>query len=119
MATYAECQHHIGNWVQFRTPWGMHQGIISAVNPRAVLVRVPRQYAPALASHQGAEPSLSDEQRLDLALTGGGFPGYRRGFAGPGYAGRGWGYPGWGAWAGGWWLWWLAFATFFLLAFLF
>lgn len=106
MCTMGECNKSMGQWVQFRTRWGSHRGVVEAVNDRAVLMRVPRQYAPmGLVSHEQS----SEEQRLDIALAEwGGYGGYR---------GR-WGYPGYGAWRAGYWWWWLAFASIFLLALL-
>ncbi|WP_157071266.1 hypothetical protein [Alicyclobacillus acidiphilus] len=109
MCTRAECMAKMGQWVQFRTQWGTHRGIISGVNNQAVLVRVPRQYAPVGLATAAKDPSQSDEARLDLALAGYGYGPYRY---------RGWGYPGNGWWYGGWWWWWLAFAWVFALAFL-
>lgn len=99
--------NNLGQWATFQTPWGSHRGIVTDVNNRAVLMRVPRRYAPGgLATHQ--DKGKSDEEKLDLALTWGYAGGYGRGY-GYGYGGR-WGYPGYGAWGGGWWWWWLAFA---------
>lgn len=110
MCRQCDAQRAVGNWVQFRTQWGAHRGIVEQVNPRAVLVRVPRQYAPAgLAT--GVQSGQTDEEKLDLVLA------YGYGRYGAGY-GRRWGYPGYGAWGGGWWWWWLAFAWIFALAFL-
>jgi len=115
MCTMDQCQNNVGNWVQFRTPWGAHRGMIQSVNSRGVLMKVPGQYAPVgLATYQGAT-NASDEEKLDIALAYGGYPGY--GAPGgygprPGYPGYGVrpGYPGHGYWARGWWWWWLAFA---------
>lgn len=125
MCTRMDCVNHMGKWVNFRTQWGMHRGIVSGINDRAVLVRVPRQYAPAGLVSQAQTVDESDEAKLNLVLASwGGYgigPGYGGGGYGPGYgayAGRGWGYPGYGAWYGGWWWWWLAFAAIFALAFL-
>ncbi len=105
----------MGKWVNFQTQWGTHRGIVSGVNDRAVLIRVPRTYAPVgLASHSPTFVN-DDETKLDLALAQWG------GYGQPGngaVAGRRWGYPGYGGWYGGWWLWWLAFAWIFWLAFL-
>jgi hypothetical protein len=114
MCTQGQCMRHMGQWVQFRTPWGMHRGIISEVNNRGVLVRVPRQYAPVSLAYHTHE-NKSDEEKLDVALAGVGYGGYPGAYGG--YGGR-WGYPGAGRWYGGWWLWWLAFAWIFWLAFL-
>ncbi|MCL6452127.1 MAG: hypothetical protein K6T78_00695 [Alicyclobacillus sp.] len=111
MCRRCDAEKALGQWVQFGTPWGTHRGIVEQVTPRAVLVRVPRRYAPAgLVSSE--RQGTTDEEKLDLALAYGGYPGY-----GYGYGGR-WGYPGYGAWWGGWWWWWLAFAWIFWLAFL-
>lgn len=111
MCTMGQCRKSMGQWVRFQTPWGSHRGIVEDVNDRAVLMRVPRQYAPmGLASHNLS----TDEQKLDVALAQWG--GYGAGYGG-GYGGRRWGYPGYGAWGGGWWWWWLAFAWIFALAF--
>lgn len=121
MCNRLDCVNNLGKWVQFQTPWGHHRGIIAEVNNRAVLVRVPRQYAPiGLVSHSQSVDK-DDEKKLDFALAQwGGVWGGLRGY-GPGYGaygGRGWGYPGYGAWYGGWWWWWLAFAAILALAFL-
>lgn len=109
---------HMGQWVQFQTPWGSHRGIIAGVNQNAVLVRVPRRFAPmGLATANTS--NANDETRLNLALTQWGYDGYGGGgyggYPGYGYGGK-WGYPGYGAWNGGWWWWWLAFAWIFALA---
>jgi len=124
MCTMRECNDNLGKWVQFRTQRGFHRGIVHEVNPNAVLIRVPRNYAP----YQLVTETLdaTDEHKLDIALTRFGYPAY--GYAGyggyPGYGGYGgygagrWGYPGYGAWGGGWWWWWLPFAAILALAFL-
>lgn len=118
MCNRLDCVNNMGKWVQFRTPWGSHRGIVTDVNNRAVLIRVPRQYVPASLVSDSQSVEKDDEKKLDLALAqwGGGWGGYGPGY-GP-YGGRGWGYPGYGAWYGGWWWWWLAFASIFALAFL-
>jgi len=118
---------HVGHWVQFQTQWGHHRGIVEQVQNHGVLMRVPREYAPAGLANFTGSASQSDEARLDLALAqwGYGAPGYGYGYGGGapgygyGYARRPGGYGGYGGWwAGGWWLWWLAFAWIFALAFL-
>jgi len=115
MCTRGQCVSSLGQWVRFQTPWGMHRGIVADVNNRAVLMRVPRRYAPVgWASHTPS--GTSDEEKLDLALAQYGYGGYG-GYPGYGRYGR-WGYPGYGGWYGGWWWWWLAFAWIFALAFL-
>ena len=111
MCNRLDCVNNMNKWVRFQTPWGVHRGIVSDVNGRAVLVRVPRQYAPASLVSSSQAIGKSDEEKLDLALAGWGGPRYGA------YGGR-WGYPGYGAWYGGWWWWWLAFAWIFWLAFL-
>lgn len=112
MCTRGDCSRMMGQWVRFQTPWGMHRGIVTDVNQQAVLVRVPRQYAPSGLVSNNVNTLQSEEQRLDLALTSYGYyGGYGRG------RGR-WGYPGYGGWYGGWWWWWLAFAWIFALGFL-
>lgn len=104
------CMKYKGGWVQFQTPWGMHQGIVERVSGQGMLVRVPRQFAPALASlHIESNPNTGSQ--LDIAHAGWGYPG--KGFAGKGF------YPGGGWWAGSWWVWWVAFAAIFALSFLF
>lgn len=113
MCTMGQCKKHLGQWVQFQTPWGVHRGIVTDVNHRAVLVRVPKSYAPVRYATATA-PENADERKLDVALAQWGGYGYAGRY---GYPGR-WGYPGYGAWFGGWWLWWLAFAWVFWLAFL-
>lgn len=116
MCTRGECVRYMGQWVRFETPWGVHRGVVTDINHRAVLVRVPRRYAPSGLVSNATNKDTSDEQRLDLALTQYGYGGYG-GY--PGYGGYGrWGYPGYGGWYGGWWWWWLAFAWVFWLAFL-
>lgn len=112
MCTQGECNRAMGQWVRFQTPWGVHRGVVESVNQQAVLVRVPRTYAPtSLTSHKATGES-DDARKLDIALAvwGGGYA--------AGYGRRGWGYPGYGGWYGGWWWWWLAFAWIFWLAFL-
>lgn len=110
-----------GSWVQFTTPWGQHRGIVERITGGGVLVRVPKQYAPASFAHA----DQSDEAKVDLALqqVGWGAPGYGYGPYGYGGPGLGYGYgpgrpgygpygrpPGYGWWAGAWLWWWLAFA---------
>lgn len=125
MCTHADCFNNMGKWVQFRTQWGTHRGIVSDVNDRAVLVRVPRQYAPTGHASFAQSAPKDDEAKLDLALAQwggyGGAPGWGGGYRRSGYGaynGGGWGRPGYGGWYGGWWWWWLAFAWIFWLAFL-
>ena len=111
-----QCRQSLGQWVSFRTQWGMHRGIVQDVNQSAVLVRLPRQYAPGvLLSHDQA----SENHQLDVALAAYGYPGFN-GYYGGGYGryGNRWGAPGYGIWRGGWWFWWLAFAWILALAFL-
>jgi len=93
-----DCHKSVGKWVRFQTQWGTHRGIISEVNHQAVLMRVPRQYAPVGLASESQACDAGDEQKLDLALAQWG--GYGRG------------------WYGGWWWWWLPFAWIFWLAFL-
>lgn len=116
LCTRAQCEHHVGQWVQFRTKYGNHVGLVERITKDSVIVLSPRQHIPTqLAS---ADLSLDEHERLDLALAwwggfgrggypggyGGGAPGvggYGRGYSG--YAGRGgyggWGGYGWGRWA--------------------
>lgn len=116
MCARTDCARYMGQWVRFQTPWGMHRGVISAMNNRAVLIRVPRSYAPIQLAASTKVLDVDDEKRLDLALAWGRYGGYGGGY---GYgARRGWGAPGYGGWYGGWWWWWLAFAWIFALAFL-
>ena len=121
LCTRGECASNVGKWVQFQTQWGVHKGIISDVNDRAVLVRVPRPYAPTGLASAHQEVDKDDVAKLDLALAQWG-AGYGYGYGGygrPGYGryGAGWGRPGYGGWYGGWW-WWLAFAWIWWLWFL-
>ena len=111
MCTMGQCQKHLGGWVQFQTPWGMHRGVVERVTHQGVLMRVPRQYAPVSL----ASAPQSDEDKLGAALAQWG---YGRGAPGYGAYGGGWGRPGYGWWGGGWLWWWLAFSWLFLLAFL-
>ena len=117
-----DCIRYMGQWVRFQTPWGMHQGIVTDINNRGVLMRVPRRYAPTGLASADKVIGVDDEQKLDLALAQWGYRGYGYGPYGGGYGARagygGWGYPGYGGWYGGWWWWWLAFAWIFALAFL-
>lgn len=122
MCMRGDCTKAVGQWVQFRTQWGSHRGIVHAVNDQAVLMRVPKQYAPSPLTATSLAPE-SESGRLDLALAqwgyGYGAPGAAYGGPGYGYgAGPGYGRPGYGWWAGGWWFWWLAFAWIFAFAFL-
>ncbi|WDL96422.1 hypothetical protein [Alicyclobacillus sp. ALC3] len=105
MCSRDDCSQAMGQWVRFQTRWGVHRGIVESVNQRAVLVRMPRQYAPVgLTSHSTAGET-DDTSKLDIALAAwSGYGGYGRGY------GRG--APGYGGWYGGWWWWWLAFACF-------
>ena len=131
LSTRSNVENAVGQWVQFRTPWGYHRGIVEQVNQRAVLVKVPKEYAPISLAYGSANGAQNDAERLNTALTkhnyrisgdvtpafGGYGPGYGPG-AGGAPGGR-WGYPGYGDWGGGWWWWWLAFAWIFLFAFWF
>ncbi|KPV44837.1 hypothetical protein [Alicyclobacillus ferrooxydans] len=120
MCSRGDCIRYMGQWVRFQTPWGMHQGIVTDINNRGVLMLVPRRYAPTRLASADKVIGVDDEQKLDLALAQWGYRGY--GPYGGGYGARagygGWGYPGYGGWYGGWWWWWLAFAWIFALAFL-
>ncbi|MCL6631319.1 MAG: hypothetical protein K6T63_01690 [Alicyclobacillus herbarius] len=114
MCTRCQVEKHLGGWVEFRTPWGYHRGIVEQVTPNAVLMRVPRRYAPAgiaTVSNLDVSHRASPSEKLDIALAQWA---YGRPYA---YGAR-WGYPGWGAWWAGWWWWWLAFAWIWALAFL-
>ncbi len=105
--TRLQCERCIGHWVQFRTPWGVHRGIVEAVTPQAVLVRMPRQYAPVgLANFTGNEGQRAEG---DLVLA------QYWGYPGRGYP---YAYPGAWWWWAGWFWWWLAFAWILALAFL-
>ncbi|GMA66295.1 hypothetical protein NZD89_28905 (plasmid) [Alicyclobacillus fastidiosus] len=104
MCTQAECQRHIGKFVQFKTPYGYHQGVIEQIKGEKAIILSPSRYVPA----QLASTELLDDdvKKLDVALAwwrGGlgraGYPGvaaggYPRGAYGYG----GWGY-GWARWA--------------------
>lgn len=118
MCTKCQCRKNMGQWVRFQTQWGMHQGMIEDMNDRAVLVRVPRRYAPA-GYVNDAVPENPEDRKLDVALAAwGGYGGGYGGGPGYGYGGGRWGRPGYGGWYGGWWWWWLAFAWIFWLAWL-
>lgn len=106
MCTKGDCIKLMGQWVQFHTPWGYHRGVIMDVNDRAVLMRVPRRYAPVGLARDVQVPGDDDARRLDVVLA--------QWYPGWGY-GR-WGWPGWGGWWAGWWWWWLAFAWIWALA---
>ncbi|ATY84925.1 hypothetical protein CVV65_08315 [Kyrpidia spormannii] len=111
---YAVCSRHVGRWMDFRTPWGRHRGIIRRVSPHGVLVSVPRHYAPRFAFAQAwasAPVSGGDVKQLHQI---------RHALARPvdTYLNAepvGWVAPGYGWWYGGWWWWWIAWA--WLLAF--
>lgn len=126
MCNRLDCVNNMGKWIRFSTPWGQHRGVVTDVNRQAVLVRVPRQYAPTGLASAEKSADAEDVNKIDAALAAWGYgPGYGAGYGygGPGYGGGygyggGWGRPGYGAWYGGWWWWWLAFAWIFALAFL-
>ena len=108
MCTMGQCQGHLGQWVQFETPWGQHHGVVEQVTAGGVLMRVPRQYAPVGIASLPSFSGQTDEQKLDVVLAQWGY--------GPGYGAPGYGYRAW--WAGAWLFWWLAFALILGLAFL-
>lgn len=102
MCTRGECQRHVGQWIRFRTPYGVHKGVVERVTADSAIILSPRQYVPVqLASSDIGEDEL---QKLDIGLATygrgfvtAGYPGYGGGHAGPrGYGG--WGY-GWRRWA--------------------
>ncbi|WP_407655188.1 hypothetical protein [Alicyclobacillus dauci] len=104
MCTRQDCERHIGKWVQFRTPYGYHQGMIERITKDdKVIILSPRRYAPA--SLITAEVEGDEMQRLDLALAwygrrpgypAVGYPGGAVGGYGPGYGYGAWG---WSRWA--------------------
>lgn len=59
-----QCLGCQGGWVQFRTRYGLHQGMVQQVRSNSVLMKVPAQYAPSLATFE-----VSDEAKLDMALA--------------------------------------------------
>lgn len=38
--TQHDFQNHIGQWIEFKTQWGTHQGVVERVNRNAVLVKM-------------------------------------------------------------------------------
>ncbi|GMA49643.1 hypothetical protein GCM10025857_10000 [Alicyclobacillus contaminans] len=46
-APYAarDFDRHRGQWIEFKTPWGKHRGIVESVQRDRVLVKMPKQYA--------------------------------------------------------------------------
>ncbi|MCF8563385.1 hypothetical protein LLE49_01325 [Alicyclobacillus tolerans] len=96
MCTRADCERHIGQWVQFHTQWGLHRGIIERVTNRSAILVSPRRYIPAQFASEtrdiSDETMSADMKKLDLALTW-----YGSGAAGGGYGG--YGGIGWGRWA--------------------
>ncbi|MDI3327261.1 MAG: hypothetical protein QJR06_01785 [Alicyclobacillaceae bacterium] len=114
---YAVCRRRVGHWMEFRTPWGVHRGIIRRVTPDGILVSVPRRYAPrfAFSATWAATPLQGgDVQQLQRV---------RHALARPVREHLGvelvqWAAPGWGWWHGGWWWWWIAWAWLLAFAFL-
>jgi hypothetical protein len=113
MCTRSECELHAGRWVQLRTPWGQHRGIIERVTENSAIILSPRQFAPV---HLATDVTQEEMQRLDVVHAwggfGGGYPGGgypRRGYGG-GYPARGYGAPGFG-----WTRWAVAFLSIYLL----
>lgn len=99
MCSRRECQRHIGQYVRFRTPHGLHEGVIEKISGNEAIVLSPRQFIPV----QLASESVDDDEvrRLDIALAWGGYGGGAGGARGPyGYGGYGgYGAYGWGRWA--------------------
>jgi hypothetical protein len=122
MYTRAQCQSHVGQWVQFRTKYGYHIGLVERVTGDSAIVLSPRQQIPThLAS---ADVDSDDMQKLDLALAwwGGfgraGYPGagYRAGAPGAGAYGGGYGGRGFGGFGGyGWGRWAVSFLIIYAL----
>ncbi|QSO46054.1 hypothetical protein [Alicyclobacillus mengziensis] len=95
VCTRAECLRYVGQYVQFQTQYGYHQGVIERVSGNRAVILSPRKYIPAQLI---SEPLDDDEEkRLNLTLAWGGYGGGYRGGYGGGYGGYG-GY-GWGRWA--------------------
>lgn len=96
MCSRAQCQQHVGQWIQFRTPYGQHIGQVERVTADQAIILSPRQYVPR---HLAQPVSADEESRLDLALAfWGGRGGYGMGAGGAGAGGYGFGY-GWQRWA--------------------
>lgn len=97
MCTRAECLGYVGRYVQFRTQYGYHQGVIERVSGNQAVILSPRKYIPAQLLSESLDED--EEKRLNVALAWGGYGGgggYRGGY-GAGY-GYGWG-GGWARWA--------------------
>lgn len=97
MCSRAECQRYVGRYVRFRSPYGVHEGVIERTSSSQAIILSPRQYIPVQFASQALD--ATDEERLDLALAWGGFGGGygARGGYGGGYGG--YGAYGWGRWA--------------------
>ncbi|MCF8563816.1 hypothetical protein LLE49_03560 [Alicyclobacillus tolerans] len=102
MATKEQCEQYVGKWVNFRTRYGYHVGIVERVTDTDAIILSPRKFVPA---HLQTRVSDEDSRKLDAALAwgggGGGYPGGgafggRPGWGGGGYPAWGWG---WGRWA--------------------
>ncbi|MCY0900912.1 MAG: hypothetical protein OWU32_01835 [Firmicutes bacterium] len=120
MCTKAQCEQHVGQWVQFRTPYGHHIGLVERISGNEAIVVSPRQYVPAQFART---VNQSDEDKLDVALAfwgGGGYP--RAGFGGgprvgygAGAVGRPGGYGGYGGYGFGWQRWAVSFLIIYAL----
>jgi hypothetical protein len=108
MCSRAQCLKHVGQYVQFRTRYGYHQGVLESVSGNQAVILSPRKYIPVQLI---AEPLNEDaEKRLDVALAWGGYGGGYGPGPGPGYGGYG-GY----AWGGGWARWAVSFLVIYAL----
>lgn len=102
MVSKQQCERLVGKWVQFRTPHGVHRGIVERVTHGEVVVIAPKAYLPA---DLAIDLRPDERERLDIALAwggygGGGAGGYPGGGYGYGARGYGGGYGwGWGRWA--------------------
>lgn len=90
-------QRYVGKTVRFRTPYGVHKGIVERVTDNEVILLSPKTQIPKALSHTVLDSRVGAG---DIALAYGGAPG--------------------GAWGGGyapWGFWWSRWAVSFLIIF--
>lgn len=105
MCTRSQCEKHVGKWVKFRTPFGVHQGIIEEIRGDKAIILSPKQYVPKQVESIDVTPE--ELGKLDVALAYGGYPG-----AGGAVGGH---YGGYGYWGFGWSRWAVSFLIIYLL----
>lgn len=113
MCTKAQCEPYIGKWIEFRTPWGWHRGVIERVTNNTAVIVSPSRYVPAQFAI--ADAALTPQRDVALAWGMGGAPG-TPGAGYGGYPGGVGGYPGGGfGWYGGWTRWAVSFLIIYVL----